>query len=120
MLKEMKMYTVTCDICGSDAFKDWDYSCYWDESTAKYYAIDEHGFIEKDKKHYCVDCYKEDEEWNYLLKDKWRIIYNFWDRKWMDYAPKHFKTELEAEAYIIWFEWTYSPKDDKFIIEKCF
>lgn len=120
MITEVTLYTVKCDLCWTDAFEDWDYWAFFEKDVAEYQAVDEHWFIQKNEKHYCSDCWNEDEDGNILIKDKFRIVYNFWDRKGMDYAPKHFKTQDEAKKYIIWFEWDFVAKDEKFLIESYF
>ena len=119
MYKEVKLFKVLCDGCGVDSTEDLDYWAFFEKDQALYEAT-EQNWEKVWEKIYCTDCWKYDDENEIVIKNKWRIIYNFWERKDMDYAPRHFKTKDEAEKYIIGHEWTYTSSDKKFIIEKCF
>lgn len=48
-------------------YENGEYSVYPDESTALEYALDD-CWIEEDNKHYCPDCYTEDENGAFIIK----------------------------------------------------
>lgn len=69
MIKEVIMYTVICDGCGTDCNEDAEHSCWNDES----YAVDdamEQDWIEEGDKHYCPWCYTYDENDNLEIKNR--------------------------------------------------
>lgn len=55
MIKEVTMYTVICDNCGTDCNARTDYSCWADKSTAKELASYS-DWIEHENKDYCPYC----------------------------------------------------------------
>ena len=66
MIKEVTMFTVVCDNCGSDANEGEEYSCWNDKG----YAIDtamELDWIEEDDKHYCPKCFTYDDDDNLVI-----------------------------------------------------
>jgi hypothetical protein len=67
MIKEVKMYTVTCDICGKEAFAEGEYSC-WNEPVFAEEMAEEDGWYCKDNVHYCPDCYTIDDDDNLIIK----------------------------------------------------
>jgi len=65
-IKIMKMHTVICDRCGTDANDDAEYSCWQGESLAREMAdADDWKFI--DGKDYCFSCVESDES----VEDGW-------------------------------------------------
>ena len=66
MIKEVKMYTVVCDNCGKDAFKNSEYSCWSDESTAHECAM-ESDYVDHEGFDYCPECISIDDEDNIVV-----------------------------------------------------
>lgn len=67
MLKEVKMFTIVCDNCGTDSAENADYSC-WNDSDGANQAAEDAGFIKHDGKDICPDCFDYDEEENIIIK----------------------------------------------------
>lgn len=72
MIKEVKMYTVICDVCGVDCLKNEEYSCWNDKN----YALDvmfNMEWAEDDDdsdKHYCPKCFEYDDDGYVIVKPK--------------------------------------------------
>ena len=61
MIKELTMFTVICDGCGTDVNEDTEYSCWNDKLYAQDIAM-EADWVTDNGKHYCPDCYYYDED----------------------------------------------------------
>lgn len=68
-IQKIEMYTCVCDCCGKSADEDTDYSCWGDESIAKYVAMNA-DWITEGHEDYCPMCYSYDDEDNLILKTK--------------------------------------------------
>ena len=73
MIKQLKMYTVVCDNCGTDAGDDADYSC-WEEEESAWDVASDSGWIMGDNKatHYCPQCVEYDDNDNLVLNESRR------------------------------------------------
>lgn len=60
MIKEVKMYTITCDNCGKDVNEGSEFSCWNDTSYVEDIRM-EARWEKVEKKHYCVDCHYYDD-----------------------------------------------------------
>jgi hypothetical protein len=69
MIKEVKMYTVICNNCGSDVCEDAEYSCWNEISFAENIAMED-DWIKEGDKHYCPDCFTYDDDDNLVIKEK--------------------------------------------------
>lgn len=67
MIVELKMYSLTCDICGKDINEDSDYSCWNDAEPSLEKARDE-GWHVGDDVYYCTDCHSFDDDDNMIVK----------------------------------------------------
>lgn len=116
--KEVKMYTVICDLCWADWLIDWEYSCFSDKCTAWDEVLEMDWHMKDENTHHCTDCFKYDNERNVVLKNKYKIIHNFWDMKWKDFVGIKFETKEKASGYLAAFE---SPENLPFYdIERIF
>lgn len=66
MMKEVTMYTVVCDRCGTSADEGTDYSAWTCQDGARMTA-EANGYMVIDDKDYCSDCVELDEE-----TDEWK------------------------------------------------
>ena len=71
MIKELTMYTVVCDGCGTDVNEDAEYSCWNDKGYAQDIAMDS-DWINSDDKDYCPNCYHYDEDDKLIILAKER------------------------------------------------
>jgi hypothetical protein len=64
MLESRPYWTILCDRCKVDAFKDGDHSAYSDAHSAVEVVRDSGWLITDDGKHYCENCtcWDEDED----------------------------------------------------------
>lgn len=69
MIKTVNMFTVVCDNCNEDAFKDDEFSCWSDKDFAEDMAV-EIGYIKDGDKHYCPTCVYYDDEDNLIIKKR--------------------------------------------------
>jgi hypothetical protein len=57
MIQETIVHTVICDSCGKDVVEGCHFSFFWtDKSLAEAEAM-EVGWLKKEDKHYCQECY---------------------------------------------------------------
>lgn len=70
MFEPVEMFTVICDGCGADIFKDseFEYCCMSKESCNE--EISEQNWEEIEDNHYCPNCYEENEDGDYIPKVK--------------------------------------------------
>lgn len=61
-IEKVEMFTIVCDGCKNDIGSNQDYSCWNDPTCAEENAM-ESDWIKYEGKHYCPDCYDEDEEY---------------------------------------------------------
>jgi hypothetical protein len=61
MLKEVKIYTIVCDICGKDVNEGSGYSG-WDDEGYNEDIRKDAGWEKVDDNHYCTDCFEYDDE----------------------------------------------------------
>lgn len=66
MIKEVTMYTVICDNCGSDSCSGSEYSCWSDKSYAHEIAM-ESDWQTHEGKDYCPYCISLDDEDNIVV-----------------------------------------------------
>ncbi len=66
MVKEVTMYTVVCDNCGTDVCEGAEYSCWGDSDYAKDVAIEADWANEGDL-FYCPKCFSYDDEDNIVI-----------------------------------------------------
>ena len=69
MKAAVTLYTLICDSCNKDLLDGTDFSCLDEQWLGC--EMSEHNWIELDKKHYCTDCWKWDEnEENQIPKNQ--------------------------------------------------
>lgn len=62
MIKEVTMFTVICDRCGTDSCEDAEYVAWATLDQAVDVASESDWLIDSDGKHYCENCHRWDEE----------------------------------------------------------
>lgn len=68
MLESRPYWTVLCDRCGLDAFKDGEFTAYSDSTTALDTVSEWNEWLStEDGKHYCGDCVEWDEDRDELV-----------------------------------------------------
>lgn len=66
MIKRVLMFTVCCDVCGTSADDDTEWSCWTDETTARETAH-ENDFMLIDGKDVCPLCYHVNDDNEYAI-----------------------------------------------------
>lgn len=60
MVKEIKMYTIFCDICGCDVNEGSEFAG-WNDKNYLEDVAQEEGWEKVDDKHYCTYCFEYDD-----------------------------------------------------------
>jgi len=71
MVKEVKMFTIVCDVCGTDVNEDTGYSC-WSDVEANEDIRQEEGWEKVGDKHYCNDCFEYDDDDNLVILEPFK------------------------------------------------
>ena len=69
-IEKVEMFTVVCDNCGKDSGEDSDYSCWGDKQAAREQADYNMWLTNHEGKDYCEECYKLDDDDNYVIIPK--------------------------------------------------
>lgn len=67
MFKEIPMYTVICDSCGTNSSDGCEYAG-WQHSDFALECAKDSDWIEHKENHYCPDCYEYDDQDNLVIK----------------------------------------------------
>jgi hypothetical protein len=69
MIKEIKVFTIVCDICGADLLKEDD-EAGWDDKDYLMEIAKDNLWATLEDKHYCPDCHTKDDDDNIIIKPK--------------------------------------------------
>lgn len=69
MIKELKMFTVICDICGKDVCDEEEYAGFSDVDYVKDIAYN-YDWIENEDEDICNECYEYDDNDNLIIYER--------------------------------------------------